>query len=217
MMQKEDGRIVRAQLRQAATNAELLRAAATVFTAKGYHATRVSDIAEEAGVGQGTFYRHFVDKRAVLDSVTTQMLNRLAEVFEAENAPENIDNLNEYVERASDIGTKVFDLMAAEREAFGFLLRELPSVDDRAVAGIDAMGAMMRGVIEGYYRRGIAMGYFRADLDVSSSATAVVGLGIAAWWTIVHSPDDTDFRHNYRETVIDFIVRHAISEDHFGL
>src|SRR5579871_6882093 len=40
------------------------RAARKLFVERGYHATRPQDIAREAGLGHGTFYLHFPDKRA---------------------------------------------------------------------------------------------------------------------------------------------------------
>src|ERR1700753_947470 len=43
---------------------KLKRAARKLFVERGYHATRPQDIAREAGLGHGTFYLHFPDKRA---------------------------------------------------------------------------------------------------------------------------------------------------------
>src|ERR1700753_1787895 len=40
------------------------RAARKLFVERGYHATRPQDIAREAGLGHGTFYLHYPDKRA---------------------------------------------------------------------------------------------------------------------------------------------------------
>lgn len=42
----------------------LLAAARKLFVARGYHATRTQDISKAAGLGHGTFYLHFKDKRA---------------------------------------------------------------------------------------------------------------------------------------------------------
>jgi AcrR family transcriptional regulator len=42
----------------------LKAAARRLFVERGYHATRPQDIAREAGLGHGTFYLHFSDKRA---------------------------------------------------------------------------------------------------------------------------------------------------------
>src|ERR1700758_5147754 len=43
---------------------KLKKAARRLFVERGYHATRPQDIAREAGLGHGTFYLHFPDKRA---------------------------------------------------------------------------------------------------------------------------------------------------------
>lgn len=62
----------------------LLGAAVRVFAAKGYHACRVGDIAEEAGVAYGLLYHYFPSKEAVLETIFrdtwTQMLDRIREV-----------------------------------------------------------------------------------------------------------------------------------------
>ncbi len=44
--------------------AKLKKAARKLFVERGYHATRPQDIARTAGLGHGTFYLHFPDKRA---------------------------------------------------------------------------------------------------------------------------------------------------------
>jgi AcrR family transcriptional regulator len=44
--------------------AKLKKAARKLFVERGYHATRPQDIAREAGLGHGTFYLHYDDKRA---------------------------------------------------------------------------------------------------------------------------------------------------------
>src|SRR5437588_5168779 len=48
---------------------ELLDAAVRVFARKGFHATRVGDIAAEAGVAHGLLYHYFRSKDEVLETV----------------------------------------------------------------------------------------------------------------------------------------------------
>jgi AcrR family transcriptional regulator len=56
----------RPQARGVATRRRLLAAAERRFGAHGYEASSMQDIAEAAGVGVGTLYHHFPDKRALL-------------------------------------------------------------------------------------------------------------------------------------------------------
>src|SRR5262245_53028498 len=49
--------------------ADIMTAARTVFEEKGYDAALISDIAERAGVVEGTIYRYFENKRALLTKV----------------------------------------------------------------------------------------------------------------------------------------------------
>jgi AcrR family transcriptional regulator len=56
-----DGRPVR---RKPESLAKIKKAARKLFVERGYHATRPQDIAREAGLGHGTFYLHYPDKRA---------------------------------------------------------------------------------------------------------------------------------------------------------
>src|SRR3954451_9673184 len=50
----------------AGTRERLLRAAADVFAARGYDGTRVSDIAETAGLSNGAMYAYFGSKAELL-------------------------------------------------------------------------------------------------------------------------------------------------------
>jgi AcrR family transcriptional regulator len=51
------------------TRARLLASARELFTSQGYHGTTTPMIAERSGVAEGTIYRHFPGKQALLNSV----------------------------------------------------------------------------------------------------------------------------------------------------
>src|ERR1700720_2109203 len=55
---------LRASRRKPDSLAKLKQAGRRLFVERGYHATRPQDIAREAGLGHGTFYLHFPDKKA---------------------------------------------------------------------------------------------------------------------------------------------------------
>jgi AcrR family transcriptional regulator len=54
----------RASRRKPESLAKIRKAARRLFVERGYHATRPQDIAREAGLGHGTFYLHYPDKKA---------------------------------------------------------------------------------------------------------------------------------------------------------
>ncbi len=59
-------RKARPQARGIVTRRALLQAAEPLFARRGYEATGMADVAERAGVGVGTLYHHFPDKRSLL-------------------------------------------------------------------------------------------------------------------------------------------------------
>ncbi|MES1260075.1 MAG: helix-turn-helix domain-containing protein, partial [Gemmatimonadota bacterium] len=50
------------------TRDRLLEAARELFTTTGYHATTTPILAKRAGVAEGTIYRHFPSKQALLNA-----------------------------------------------------------------------------------------------------------------------------------------------------
>jgi len=76
----------RTQPRGQATRERVLEAAEALFRESGYDNASMSDVAKRAGVGVGTLYHHFPDKRALLlelidrigDRVAAQRKNELA-------------------------------------------------------------------------------------------------------------------------------------------
>jgi len=64
---------------------QILDAAVTVFARQGFHATRVSDIADEAGVAYGLVYHYFNSKDQVLNELFLERWSLLlAAIEEAE-------------------------------------------------------------------------------------------------------------------------------------
>jgi AcrR family transcriptional regulator len=76
------------QRRSAATYEALLQAAARVFARKGFDAAQTPEIAAEAGVSTGAFYRYFTDKRAVFVEVVANHLRQSQEEVMARLTPE---------------------------------------------------------------------------------------------------------------------------------
>ena len=65
------------QRRKEARPQELLRAALTLFVAKGFAATRIDEVAQQAGVSKGTLYLYYTSKEELFKAVVRQNLSSL--------------------------------------------------------------------------------------------------------------------------------------------
>ena len=61
----------------------ILAAALEEFSARGFAAARLEDVAQRAGVGKGTIYLHFRDKEALFQELVTSMLGPFVANLEA--------------------------------------------------------------------------------------------------------------------------------------
>ena len=60
-----------------------------VFARKGYHATRMNDIAEGAGIGKGTIYEYFKNKEYIFASIFDQLMMDYEKQFQTNIKEEN--------------------------------------------------------------------------------------------------------------------------------
>jgi len=60
----------------------IIAAASTLFPVKGFHATTMEDIAQEAGIGKGTIYEYFRSKEELFQQMILEGLNRYANMVE---------------------------------------------------------------------------------------------------------------------------------------
>ncbi len=65
---------------RAETRARILRAARRTFGERGFHDTRVDDIARDAEVGRATFYLHFAKKDEVFAAIVDEIGRELVDV-----------------------------------------------------------------------------------------------------------------------------------------
>lgn len=59
----------------------ILRASVKLFAEKGFHASSTSEIAKEAGVAEGTIFRHYKSKKDILLAVVAPVLVKFAAPF----------------------------------------------------------------------------------------------------------------------------------------
>src|SRR5262249_41406979 len=107
---------------------EIVHAAFAEFAERGYHNTRIADIPRRLGIGHGTFYRYFANKRDILVHVLDHTVGRLRAVV-ARDAPGAAETLTEYRAQVRRIGYAMFDLFVDDPQLMRMCFVEPMSVD----------------------------------------------------------------------------------------
>jgi TetR/AcrR family fatty acid metabolism transcriptional regulator len=181
---------------------ELLDAAARVFARKGFHASRVGDIAEEAGVAHGLLYHYFRSKDEVLETIFRETWGVL--VVETQRIEESGGPLREQLRRFACI---YLGSWLITPEAICVLVREIARSPD--VGGrVDEIGAVFRGLAR-MIAAAKSRGEVRADCDPVLAAWVVYGSleEILTGWVLGQLPGEEDDVERAVSTVVD--VAHA--------
>jgi TetR/AcrR family transcriptional regulator, fatty acid metabolism regulator protein len=170
--------------RQADRRRQILEAAVKVFARKGFHAARVGDIAEEAGIAYGLVYHYFKSKEELLETIFretwTQMLARVHEV-EASGVPA--------AEAVRQVTALLLRTWRRDPDLVRVLVREVtrgPHVQREVEEIAHAMEALAR-IIE----KGQESGEFRSELDPKLGAVVFYGAldEVLTGWVLGQLPD----------------------------
>jgi AcrR family transcriptional regulator len=185
----------------------ILDAAVRVFARKGYHTSRVGDIAEEAGIAHGLLYHYFSSKEQVLETVFRENWSELLAAFARiedsdEPASEQLDGIVKVLLRSWRNAPDLVRVMVREVARSPHLQGQVDEIREGFVT--------IQRVIE----RGQADGSFRADLDARLASWIVYGSleELLTGWVLGQLPDgDEDVAHA-EATVLTF-VQTALAAD----
>jgi AcrR family transcriptional regulator len=109
--------------------AGILRAALAVFSARGYHASSIDDIAREAGISKALIYEHFDSKQGLygdlLEQNATELFEQLAEALAGVEVESGAARL------AAGLDA-FFAFVEARRDAWRILFRDVTDPDTSA-------------------------------------------------------------------------------------
>jgi AcrR family transcriptional regulator len=128
-------RKTRAQRRADRRNS-IKEAAISVFSEKGYHGAKVSDIVERVGVAQGTFYLYYESKQQIFSQVIHDFLELVLTTIASwePGAIETRENLRDELER---VGMALTEVVVAHEELTTIWFRESLAVDPELEETID--------------------------------------------------------------------------------
>lgn len=151
---------------------DILDAAARVFSKHGFHAATVAQIAEEQGIGLGTFYRYFESKLDVFHAVIDEVMGEVAAVLAPESATES-QTLQAYRVQVERIGRGLFDAFQQNRALARLLFVEAPGISLELNEKLQATVMFFGIATQAYLENGVTRGFLRKDLDVEVTALLV--------------------------------------------
>lgn len=180
----------------------LLDAAVRVFAKRGYHGSRVGDIAEEAGVAHGLLYHYFSSKEEVLGTVFSENWGELLARFRAveesdEPAPLKLEGLAKILLRTWRNDPDLVTVMVREVARSAHLQAQVREVREAF--------AILERVIE----QGQREGAFRQDVDARFAAWIVYGglEEILTGWVLGGLPDGEDDVSTAERTATEIALR----------
>jgi AcrR family transcriptional regulator len=182
----------------------ILDAAHAIFARKGYAAAGIADLAGELGIGHGTVYRYFDNKRDVAAAVLDRALTRIADVVTAEDATAT-DTLDEYRAQVKRIGHRLYELFAADRALGRLVFFDLGAIDDELRERLYAAHELFAAYTASYLRNGVAKGFLRPDLDVETTARVVNGMIFEGAAQVTRTDDPRPLRERWIRAVVTLI------------
>ena len=166
---------------------EILRAALEVFGQKGFHASKVSDVAAKAGVSQGTIYWYFESKE---DLITAALLS-VIEQF-GEESFEALSLCNTAAEKLYALGAASGEMLDQFAGAFTLFLEYWASSSRReesAQLWIDVL-VQYKEVVQEIVEDGVRAGEFR-PVDTEALVWSLLAAldGLAAYTMFVPGVD----------------------------
>jgi AcrR family transcriptional regulator len=150
---------------------EIIAAAFDMFAQKGYHATRIADIAGHLNIGHGTFYRYFKNKLDIFSAVFDEIAIRIGQVVANENARQT-NSAEEYRAQLHRIGAKLFDLFNDYRTG-KILFYEILGIDAGLNQKIDRAWMLFDRYTEQYLINGVQKEFLKPGLDTLTLSKAI--------------------------------------------
>ena len=184
---------------------EIVEAAYEVFVERGYTNAGIADIAQRLGIGHGTFYRYFKNKRDILDHVFDYGVDRILSTA-LDDLPPDAHDLDEFREQLRTVGRRLFDTLDEEPGLVQVVALEATAIDEelteRALGLIDIMATRTQRYLE----NGVKRGFLRDDLDLELTAKALNAVVIPGLLAAVRGPVSQADRERYIEAAVSLVI-----------
>jgi AcrR family transcriptional regulator len=178
----------------------ILDAAVHVFARQGFHATRVSDIADEAGVAYGLVYHYFGAKDAVLDTLFVERWGAMLAAIRAVDAEASLPAR----EKLYAIASFIVDSYRHDPDVMKVIIVEVTRAANSFAQTHLALIREAYDLIAAIVAKARDQGEFRAGVDPDFAALAFYGAleqVLTGWIFGLREPGEEGFEEAKRSVV----------------
>ncbi|YCU35592.1 TetR/AcrR family transcriptional regulator [Mycobacteroides abscessus] len=179
---------------------EIGSGACQVFDQRGYAATRISDISEYLGVGQGTIYRYFTGKEDLMDYIIGRAVRRLLAAMREDSAvaATGVVDAAQFVDQITAVARRLLEMSAQEQVLVRVLLNQAPAARPEAISKLTDQ---LAETTVGYLNRGVERGYLKSGIDTAAVADAMTGIALPAMHRVLAGQLDAEGRKATAQTI----------------
>ncbi|MEW5807926.1 TetR/AcrR family transcriptional regulator [Mycolicibacterium litorale] len=166
--------------RHRALRAELIReeivdAALTEFSERGYHDTSIAHIGKRLGSAPSMIYNYFTNKREILDVAVNEALTAAGTAV-AQLTGEPPQSAEEFRSLANELGNAAVDILTRDHRTGRMLVMIATSNDPELRERWTGFHDLARGMIERFIVTGGDAGFLRPEIDPHQTARAILAL-----------------------------------------
>ena len=178
----------------------IINAAINIFSEKGFESTRTKEIAERAGVAEGTIFRYFPNKNAILERMVPLLIRVMLPRFSGPIEKILSSHTSDPVE---EIWKEILiDRIQMIQDNGRFIRSVLPELIHRAPL-LNQMKSTILPVIEQYVSKTVDYGKARGELDEALDAKLVMQqlLGFILTYSMFGADDKKDTEQAIQEFI----------------
>ncbi|MEU7145903.1 TetR/AcrR family transcriptional regulator [Nocardia sp. NPDC046473] len=189
---------------------EISLGACAVFDERGYANTRIADISDRLGIGQGTIYRYFTGKDDLMDHIIDHGVRRILAAMREDPAvaTDAVSTGAQFADQITTVAHRLLEMAAQEQALMRVLLIHAPAARPDA---IDELTDQLAAATAAYLDVGVENGYLRTGLNTMAVADALTGVTLAAIRRVLRGQLDATARESTAHAIGDFVASGAVN------
>jgi len=140
----------------------IIKSAVRVFARQGYHAAKMSRIAEEAGVAAGSLYLYFRNKDNLLQEIIDCTWEEMKRRYEENVSDEGLSPADKLVALIDS----VFDLFMDDPDRAIIFVNEQHHLEQKGIADFTSKKEMLLSLGAQVIQEGVQRGHFDPEIDI---------------------------------------------------